>query len=47
LQCDAVQGYLIHRPAGAEDLAAWLRDVPKAGHDVQPRPLVAGPQRPR
>ncbi len=28
LGCDAIQGYLIHRPADAETLSAWLRAVP-------------------
>jgi predicted signal transduction protein with EAL and GGDEF domain len=43
LQCDAVQGYLIHRPAEAEVLADWLRDVPKREPDGRPSPLLAAP----
>jgi EAL domain-containing protein (putative c-di-GMP-specific phosphodiesterase class I) len=43
LQCDAVQGYLIHRPAEADALAAWLREAQKPGGDAQHRPLLAGP----
>ncbi len=43
LRCDAVQGYLIHRPADAEALAAWLREAPRPGCDAHSRPLVAGP----
>jgi diguanylate cyclase (GGDEF)-like protein len=43
LQCDAVQGYLIHRPADAEALAACLRAVPKLGGDARSRPVLAGP----
>ncbi|MGH2909076.1 MAG: putative bifunctional diguanylate cyclase/phosphodiesterase, partial [Solirubrobacteraceae bacterium] len=34
LRCDAVQGYLIHRPADAEALAAWLREAPRPGCDA-------------
>jgi hypothetical protein len=43
LQCDAVQGYLIHRPADACSLGAWLREAPVSGSSAQPRPLLAGP----
>jgi diguanylate cyclase (GGDEF)-like protein len=43
LQCDAVQGYLIHRPADARSLGAWLRDAPGSGSSAQPRPFLAGP----
>ncbi len=43
LQCDAVQGYLIHRPADAEALAGWLRAVPKRDSGEPLRPLLAGP----
>jgi len=43
LQCDAVQGYLIHRPAAAEAISPWLRVVRKAQRDARVRPLIAGP----
>jgi diguanylate cyclase (GGDEF)-like protein len=45
LQCDSVQGYLIHRPADAESLAPWLSEVRKRALDAQPRPRLAGPAR--
>jgi EAL domain-containing protein (putative c-di-GMP-specific phosphodiesterase class I) len=45
LQCDAVQGYLIHRPADAEALAPWLSEVRERAAEVQPRPRLAGPAR--
>jgi EAL domain-containing protein (putative c-di-GMP-specific phosphodiesterase class I) len=45
LQCDAVQGYLIHRPADAEALAPWLSEVRKRSVEVHARPRLAGPAR--
>ncbi|HTU31585.1 MAG TPA: EAL domain-containing protein [Solirubrobacteraceae bacterium] len=45
LQCDAVQGYLIHRPADAAALAPWLSEVRKRAADGHPRPRIAGPAR--
>jgi diguanylate cyclase (GGDEF)-like protein len=45
LQCDAVQGYLIHRPADAEALVPWLSEVRRRDVEVLPRPRLAGPAR--
>jgi EAL domain-containing protein (putative c-di-GMP-specific phosphodiesterase class I) len=28
LGCDSMQGYLLHRPAPADELAAWLAATP-------------------